>query len=117
MPTKVASPANAVPPEPWRSFLRALDRQLKDVVALRCLGGFVVTQQYGIGRGTFRLLPVRCRTELLRAQSRPRKQSLHQAVDNCMLQSVLATVAHDVSKRVGDRLRHGRNLPNQHVWI
>lgn len=52
MPTKVASPANAVPPEPWRSFLRDLDRQLKDVVALRCLGGFVVTQQYGIGRGT-----------------------------------------------------------------
>lgn len=52
MPTKVAGAANAVPPEPWRSFLHGLDRQLKDVGALRCLGGFVVTQQYGIGRGT-----------------------------------------------------------------
>ena len=50
MPTKVAGAANAVPPEPWRSFLHGLDRQLKDVGALRCLGGFVVTQQYGIGR-------------------------------------------------------------------
>jgi hypothetical protein len=40
------------PPEPWRSFLRALDSQLKGAVTLRCLGGFVVTQQYGIGRST-----------------------------------------------------------------
>ncbi len=40
------------PHEPWRSFLRAFDAQLKGAVALRCLGGFVVTQQYGIGRGT-----------------------------------------------------------------
>jgi hypothetical protein len=41
-----------MPPEPCCSFLYDLDSQLKDVVALRCLGGFVVTQQYGIGRGT-----------------------------------------------------------------
>ncbi|MEA3182336.1 MAG: hypothetical protein QOI59_5859 [Gammaproteobacteria bacterium] len=40
------------PPEPWRSFLRALDSELKGAVTLRCLGGFVVTQQYGIGRST-----------------------------------------------------------------
>ena len=40
------------PPEPWRSFLRALDSELKGSVTLRCLGGFVVTQQYGIGRST-----------------------------------------------------------------
>src|ERR1700722_11044936 len=52
MPTEDSRVASAVPSEPWRSFLRDLDRQLKDVVALRCLGGFVVTQQYGIGRGT-----------------------------------------------------------------
>ena len=43
---------HAVPPEPWRSFLQALDTELKGVVALHCLGGFVVTQQYGIGRST-----------------------------------------------------------------
>ena len=52
MPTEASRIANTVPPEPWRSFLKDLDSQLKDVVVLRCLGGFVVTQQYGIGRGT-----------------------------------------------------------------
>src|SRR5262249_40519761 len=31
---------------------RTLTRSLKGAVALRCLGGFVITQQYGIGRGT-----------------------------------------------------------------
>jgi hypothetical protein len=40
------------PPEPWRSFLRALDSELKGAVTLRCLGVFLVTQQYGIGRST-----------------------------------------------------------------
>lgn len=43
---------HAVPSEPWRSFLHDLDTRLKAAVALRCLGGFVVTQQYGLGRGT-----------------------------------------------------------------
>jgi len=52
MPTKAASSAHVVPPEPWRSFLQELDAQLKGVVTLRCLGGFVVTQQYGLGRST-----------------------------------------------------------------
>jgi len=52
MPVDSAPSAHAVPPEPWRSFLQDLDTQLKGAVALRCLGGFVVTQQYGIGRGT-----------------------------------------------------------------
>ena len=40
------------PPEPWRSFLKELDELLKGTVELRCLGGFVITQQYGIGRET-----------------------------------------------------------------
>ncbi|AMN46455.1 hypothetical protein ACG33_04940 [Steroidobacter denitrificans] len=42
----------AEPIEPWRSLLRDLDGLLKGPVELRCLGGFVVTQQYGIGRET-----------------------------------------------------------------
>jgi hypothetical protein len=42
----------AEPAEPWWSFLRDLDGLLKGPVELRCLGGFVVTQQYGIGRET-----------------------------------------------------------------
>jgi hypothetical protein len=33
-------------------YLRELDELLKGSVELRCLGGFVVTQQYGIGRET-----------------------------------------------------------------
>jgi hypothetical protein len=41
-----------VPAEPWASFLRELDELLKSTVELHCLGGFVVTQQYGIGRET-----------------------------------------------------------------
>ena len=44
--------SDAVPVEPWRSFLGELDELLKAPIELRCLGGFVVTQQYGIGRET-----------------------------------------------------------------
>lgn len=40
--------ARVAPAEPWRSFLRELDELLTAPVELRCLGGFVVTQQYGI---------------------------------------------------------------------
>jgi hypothetical protein len=50
-PNSGAAP-HAVPVEPWASFLRELDELLKAAVALHCLGGFVVTQQYGIGRET-----------------------------------------------------------------
>jgi Nucleotidyltransferase of unknown function (DUF6036) len=32
------------PHQPWRSFLRDLDKQLVDDCELRCFGGFVVTQ-------------------------------------------------------------------------
>jgi hypothetical protein len=51
-PEGIRSPAAAEPAEPWRSFLKALDERLKGRVELRCLGGFVVTQHYGIGRAT-----------------------------------------------------------------
>jgi hypothetical protein len=51
MPGESTSPATA-PIEPWRSFLTELDGLLKGSVELRCLGGFVVTQQYGVGRET-----------------------------------------------------------------
>jgi hypothetical protein len=44
--------STSVLPEPWRSFLGELDGLLKGPVELRCLGGFVITQQYGIGRET-----------------------------------------------------------------
>jgi hypothetical protein len=50
MPAKDSS--SLVPPEPWHSFLRELDDILKGPVELRCLGGFVITQQYGVGRET-----------------------------------------------------------------
>lgn len=40
------------PPEPWASFIRALDEALDVDVQLHCLGGFVVTLQFGFSRAT-----------------------------------------------------------------
>lgn len=40
------------PAEPWRSFLTELDRFLDDSVDLHCIGGFVISQYYGLGRET-----------------------------------------------------------------
>jgi hypothetical protein len=39
-------------PEPWRSFLRELDRQATEQTRLDCMGGFVVTVLYGFSRET-----------------------------------------------------------------
>jgi hypothetical protein len=38
--------------EPWRSFLLALDSQLKGPTALHCFGGFIVAEYYGPMRPT-----------------------------------------------------------------
>lgn len=51
-PDEVRAPAADKPAEPWGSFLRDLDDLLKGTIELRCLGGFVVTQHYGVGRTT-----------------------------------------------------------------
>ena len=40
------------PPEPWLSFLNALDVDIDEPVDLHCIGGFAVVQAYGLGRGT-----------------------------------------------------------------
>jgi hypothetical protein len=40
------------PPEPWHSFLMALDALAEEKVYLRCLGGFVIYQLYGLPRTT-----------------------------------------------------------------
>jgi hypothetical protein len=46
--TEIAEPA-----EPWRAFLADLDAELSGPIELHCLGGFVVTQLYGVaGRET-----------------------------------------------------------------
>ena len=39
-------------PEPWRGFLRELDRIAVSTVRLDCIGGFVVTMLYGLDRPT-----------------------------------------------------------------
>ena len=52
MRPNVGAAPHRVPTEPWASFLRELDGLLKAPIELHCLGGFVVTQQYGIGRET-----------------------------------------------------------------
>jgi hypothetical protein len=39
-------------PSPWLEFLTALDSELTEPLALHCIGGFVLTLFYGIGRST-----------------------------------------------------------------
>ncbi len=45
------SPKNQ-PPEPWHSFLQDLDEVADAIVRMDCIGGFVVTQMYGLQRST-----------------------------------------------------------------
>jgi len=40
------------PSEPWHSFLRDLDDALQSPARLDCIGGFVITQLYGLARPT-----------------------------------------------------------------
>jgi hypothetical protein len=40
------------PPQPWDAFLADLDKAVESTVRLDCIGGFVVTQFYGLGRPT-----------------------------------------------------------------
>jgi hypothetical protein len=59
-----------IPPEPWHSFLRELDALTTGPVHFQCLGGFVVTQLYGLKRSTgdldvLSIAPVEQRKELL----------------------------------------------------
>ncbi|QNI35845.1 hypothetical protein [Edaphobacter albus] len=44
--------SNPFPPEPWHSFLSDLDGSLNSTARLDCIGGFVVTQLYGLARPT-----------------------------------------------------------------
>ena len=39
-------------PQPWHAFLLDLDNAVSEEVRLHCLGGFVVTQFYGLARST-----------------------------------------------------------------
>jgi hypothetical protein len=39
-------------PEPWHSFFREIDEKLSKKIELECLGGFVITQVYGLARAT-----------------------------------------------------------------
>ena len=40
------------PREPWDSFLKELDAAVNSTLRLECIGGFVVTQLYGLNRPT-----------------------------------------------------------------
>lgn len=39
-------------PEPWHSFLIELDQAASEEACLHCIGGFVITQLYGLVRPT-----------------------------------------------------------------
>jgi len=45
-------PTTSRPPEPWDAFLSELDEAVETVVRMDCIGGFVVTQLYGMDRTT-----------------------------------------------------------------
>jgi hypothetical protein len=45
-------PSSKRPPEPWDSFLKDLDAAVDTSVRLDRIGGFVVTQLYGLDRPT-----------------------------------------------------------------
>lgn len=45
-------PSSSRPPQPWDSFLKELDSSVDTIVRLDCIGGFVVTQMYGLDRPT-----------------------------------------------------------------
>lgn len=39
-------------PEPWKAFLKDIDSEVSEQIALHCLGGFVLTMLYGLERPT-----------------------------------------------------------------
>lgn len=43
---------NSQVPDPWRGFLSEIDQFLTEPVKLICIGGFVITLQYGLSRPT-----------------------------------------------------------------
>jgi Nucleotidyltransferase of unknown function (DUF6036) len=43
---------NKTVPEPWFSFFSEIDNQATEPIKLECLGGFVITQIYGLERTT-----------------------------------------------------------------
>lgn len=81
-------------PEPWFSFLTELDKVAGEPTVLVCLGGFAVTQQYGLTRPTLDLdvleiVPTDARNRLLDAGriGTPLSQKYHVYLD-------FVTVAH-----------------------
>jgi hypothetical protein len=56
-------------PEPWLSFVRDVDRALKEAVEVHCLGGFVLTVLCGLPRPTGDL-------DFIEARPRPAGQEL-----------------------------------------
>jgi len=65
----------ALPLEPWHSFLKELDALAIGMVDFQCLGGFVVTQLYGLNRSTgdldvLSIAPVEQRKEFLEKAGR-----------------------------------------------
>src|SRR5579872_5817962 len=75
MPLKLKALAS-----PWPSFLKEVDEALKAPVGLQCLGGFVLTVQYGMPRGTddldyISIIPRSAAAELERLAGRGSKLS------------------------------------------
>jgi len=75
------------PAEPWQSFLEELDRGLETVTDVHCIGGFVVSQCYGLGRETADLdiltvIPLQASAQMM--QLAGRGSTLHKAYRVCL---------------------------------
>ncbi|MCU1314695.1 MAG: hypothetical protein JWN63_17 [Candidatus Acidoferrum typicum] len=56
MPVDAQSKFNRPLPSPWKEFLSEIDSMLKEPLALRCIGGFVICYFYGLPRTIWRYL-------------------------------------------------------------
>jgi len=95
---------NAIP-EPWRTFLQELDALALVETQLHCLGGFVLTQQYGLPRYTADLdaLAIHPNDSVLTLLEAARRDSaLHQKHGVYLDFVTIATVPEDYESRLAE---------------
>jgi hypothetical protein len=102
--------------EPWRSFLREVDRQLSQLTELHCLGGFVIAEYYGLTRATgdIDILESRGTHRAILAKLAGKGSRLHERYRIYFDVVTVADVPQDYESRLStvfqDRFRHLRLL-------
>ena len=91
------------PPEPWSSFLKAVDSQMEEPVSLHCLGGFAMAMAYGVSRPTadIDILAVGLRANLARLEELAGRGSKLEAEFKVYIQPVtIVTYPEDYATRL-----------------